>query len=469
MPTTLKPEQINQTALVQQDKSNIVAGDVDIEQLSLVYYKDRHLTINRLLNSGGSIRLKDIIPRVQQIDLFYSIFTPVIYCELQCVDSVDDLHGSGDQDSSIDGEQYLYIQYKSPFLTTDQTTRLLLRVYAISDVSVSPTNRSRSYTIYATSPEAIDNAAVTVYRSLRSKSGDPGTSISDIVPRILSQDLKTTKPVDIEPTTGIVDQYLYNLYPLEAIDYLRHIATTANRSSGMYVFFEKADRYVFRTLEDLFEKGQSAGPVASYVFDTLGNTAMETDLYSRVLVYKQPTFVDNYAKIVSGGISNHVNSFDLITGKYSSITYEHSKSRTQNKYAEPADRGRNNSDQFLQQFSQGTYSKYIVEAATDRRSDLARKLANQQGYGLELAQNIVQISVYGNSAVTIGDVIDLSLIVPTSATREGDRLEQPTVTRRDSGNYLISKARETINVSSRPQLLQSFELIKGQFLTGRQI
>lgn len=465
MVVRLSPETGLYTKLVQQDSSNALAGDVDIEQLSLIYHAPKGLTVEKYINNPSKYYTKDIVPRVQQIDLYYSIFTPTIYCELQCADAIDDLH------NEIEGEEYLYLEYKSPIYTVGDSIRLLFRVYKISDVLAAPNNRLRTYKVFATSPEAIDNATYTVYRSLRTRAGEQGTSISDIVPVILSSDLKTTKTIDIEQTTGIVNKYLANLYPLQAVDYLRQVATTTTRKTGSYVFFEKPTGYVFRTLEDLFDRGQKQGPVASFIYDTIRQTDHGVDDYVRPLAYNEMSFIDNYSKIVAGGFGNEVNNLDLITGKYTTTKYDHGRSRTSATYADPTDRARHNTDQFIQSYTSDTYSKYIVSAATDGITDginnLAEKLAHQQAYALELAQNITQIAVHGNSKITIGDVINLSVTSPTSATGIGDRVEEVSIVKKTSGNYLISRCRDIIKISARPSHLQSLELIKGQFLIER--
>lgn len=462
MPTQIRPERAGNTTLVQQDQTNILPGDVDVETLIVIRYPQKGLTVDTIIKPNN-LNTKDIMPRVQIVDLYYSIFTPTIYCELQIYDAVDDLH------NQILGEEYIYLQYKSPVYEAADSIRLLFKIYKISDVTTLPNNRARTYTIYAASPEAIDNATINVSRSLRTREGEAGTNISDIVPTILSSDLKTTKKIDIEPTTGIVDKFLNKLYPLEAIDYLRQIATTSSKKTGSYVFFERPDGYVFRTLEDLFSKGQKKGPVASYIYDTIGNSDFEIDRYSRIIVYNEVSFVDNYTKIVSGGFANEVNNLDLITGIYTTVAYDHTKSRGSATYADPTDRAMHNTDQFMDAYKNKTYSKYIVSAATDGINNLAQKLASQQAYALELAQNIVQMSAHGNSKVMIGDVLDISILKPTAMTVDGDKNVEPYQAKMISGKYLIARSRETIRISNRPTHLQSFELIKGQFLIERTV
>lgn len=463
MISTLTPERAGTTTLVQQYQTQAVAGDVDIEQLSLIYYRSKGLTVEKVITNQNLYKVKDFLPRVKQVSLFYSIFTPTIHCELACEDAVDDLH------DQILGEEYLYLQYKSPIYNHSESIRLLLKVYKISDVSATPNNNLRTYTVYATSPEAIDNVTVTLYRSLRTTAGERGTTISDIVPVILSTELKTQKPIDIQPTTGITDKYLANLYPLEAIDYLRQVATTASEKTGSFLFFERPTGYVFRTLEDLFNKGQKQGPSASYIYDTIINTDHNIDQYNRVITYNEASFIDNFSKIALGGFANEVNNLDLITGKYTTVTYDHNKSRTSAIYADSTSRGYHNNPSFVEAYKNYTYSKYIVSAATDGINNLADKLAYQQAYALELAQNIVQVAVRGNSKIMVGDVISLEKIKPIGTTILGNRIDEPRFDKQTAGNYLISRLRDTIMVSSRPSHLQSFELIKGQFLQERPV
>ena len=78
-------------------------------------------------------------------------------------------------------------------------------------------------------------------------------------------------------------------------------------------------------------------------------------------------------------------------------------------------------------------------------------------YANKLTQNITQIHVYGDSDVTVGDMIKCSF----PSTVESD--DTTGVSRLDSGNYLVAKLCHIIINSDRPQHTMSFELIKGGF------
>lgn len=460
MPTQIDTRKLTkQTAAIVGPAEGAIAGGVNIEQIALIRYPKRGLTFEKFINSSD-LDVVDLIPRAKQIDIYYSVFDAAIHCEIQMLDSVDELQNP---ETLILGEEYVAIQYRTP--TSDESVRLLFRIYSIGDLVTLDNNKSRTYTLYAASPEAMDNAALSVFRRLKTNAGEDGSRISDIVSTIVKTDLKSEKPVRIEPSSGLVNKYLLNMYPLEAIDYLRQIAVSSTRPSSAFVFYESPTEYVFATLEQLFADGLDNENVPSYLFDTIRHTDHDLPINNRALAYNQVVYVDNYTKLVSGGLSNVVLNLDLITGNFTNTKYNHLEKQGSFQFSEKAEQGYRNTEEFVREYVDDIpLSKMIVSSATDTTTNLALKLANQQAYALELAQNVMQLYVYGNSDVRIGDVIRLDVVAPDGTPPTEDE-EQP-IRRSElvSARHLITKLRDTIKISDNPQHMQSFELVKGHFL-----
>lgn len=460
MPIQLDTNRISkQTGTIAGPADGAIAGGVNIEQIALIQYSRRGLTLEAF-DTKSNFKTVDLLHRAKQVDIFYSIFSNVIHCEIQIVDSINQLQNS---DDPIIGEEYVVLQYRTP--TSNDSIRLLFRAYSVTDITNNDANKSRAYTLMCVSPEAIENAARTVYRKLTTDTGDDGSRITDVIQNILSTDLGTDKPITIEPSSGIVNKYLLNMYPLEAVDYLRQCAVSTNRESSSFVFFERPDGYVFTTLEEIFAQSSQYKNVPSYIFDTIKHSDHSLPINNRALAFNEAQYVDNYTKIVNGGISNAVESIDLITGKFDTTLYSHLQSQDTFKYAESADRGYRNTKEFVQDFVEDIpSSKTIVVAATDNSTNLAKKLARQQAYALELTQSIVQMSVYGNTEVMCGDVINVDVISPNGTPPDVNEEQQVERAVAISSRYMIAKLRDTIKISDNPQHIQSFEMIKGHFL-----
>jgi hypothetical protein len=86
---------------------------------------------------------------------------------------------------------------------------------------------------------------------------------------------------------------------------------------------------------------------------------------------------------------------------------------------------------------------------------IAKKLGILKQYIEELTKHIIQIYVYGDSDITVGDMIkcNFSDITSFDNTTGLDRI--------DTGNYLVAKVRHCILNQDRPQYNMSLELIRG--------
>ena len=402
--------------------------------------------IDIVLMSDDQERAYSLMSQCVGFDVYESILSPVMFAELAIADSTGLL-----QNFPITGGEYVKLSFKTP-QNKGAPSQYLMRVNRIENKQVNESNRRITYTLQCVSAELLTNSNSLVTFSVES-------TISDIINNILSNDLQTAKPRFIDPTVGIERLLITRMTPLQAIDYVRQRAVSNQYQSSSFCFYENRKGFHFTTIERLIEQGarevEDRTTDKIFFFDTSRKDSAENVTMRNILAYNQMQFADTMSEIRSGGLSNQVQQFDIITGDVTRVTYTDNIGADQFRQSSSTSASRR-STSFTANHGRSTTVTRIIPARSDRpATDLAERLSKSQAYAQKIAQNIVQIHIYGDSDITVGDVIECRF--PSGA----DDRANAGMSRLDSGNYLVSKVRHIILNTDRPQYTQALELIKG--------
>ena len=411
---------------------DIIPGDIQILKVQLT-------------NEAGT-KTYDMMNQVKGIELYESILSPVIFCELVVQDSIN-LH----QNFPIIGEEYVSITFKTP--KHPKTVTYLLRVNKKHNLKIFENNKMATYSLQLMSAEVVKNSTRFVTKKYEN-------TIDNLISQILSAELKTIKPIRIDKTVGIEKGRITRMQPFKAIDYLRRRAISNEYQSSSFCFFENRDGYRLTTIEKMIEDGNMALDKAktsnkTFYFDTNRKDKVENVTMRNILAYNQIAFTDTVSKLQQGGINNKVSSFDLLTGDLRSCVYDNTVGERVFKKTED-NASPMNSATFINNHKNSTAkTKFVVMSSDKPQLKLPEKLSILQAYAQKVTQNIVQIHIYGDSEITVGDMIKCTFpSADSSDSKKG-------VSRLDSGNYLVAKVRHMIINSDRPQHTMALELIKG--------
>ena len=424
-------------ALSSNNKSpgnDLQPGDIDLQRVILT-------------NEAGT-KTYDLMHQVKGIEIYESILSPVIFCEMSVADSIG-LH----QNFPIIGEEYVTITFKSPKFPKSVT--YLFRVNKKFNLKITDNSKMATYTLQMMSSEVIKNST----RYVTKKYED---TVDKLVGQILSQELQTIKPIRIDKTAGIEKGRITRMQPFKAIDYLRRRAISNEYQSSSFCFFENRNGYHFTTIEKMIEDGNKALDKAktsnkTFFFDTNRKGSVQNVTMRNILAYNQIAFTDTVTKLQQGGLNNKVNSFDLLTGNIEQRTYDNTQGegvfKTPDEGSAPM-----NTQSFTNNHKRTTAkTKFVVMTSDKPQLKLPEKLSILQAYAQKVAQNIVLIHIYGDSDITVGDMIKCTF--PAATTADNDK----GISRLDSGNYLVAKVRHIILNGDRPQHTMALELIKGSF------
>lgn len=422
------------------DKEQFKPGDCQITKITLY--------------SDDGQRQADIRNQVRSIDIYESVMSPIMYCEISMNDSNDLL-----RQFPIITEEYVEIEYKLP--ASENPSKHKFHVKSIKNVNPNSQQKSKTYTIVCVSMEMVNNSKTRVdarFGGYRDKNNVlHGNEVHTDIERILKEYLQSEKTYEFEICKGIDELLVTRIQPFRAIDMLRRRAISKTYESSSFCFFENKRGYTLSTLERLFDKGK--GVVGDKIFwtDTDTGNDVAQNMYRNILGYKQIHFADSIEKMNQGGFHNKVGSLDITTGKYTLTSYDDSKESDKFKSIEDTALGENSSF-FTKKHANKTSKTLLMVAASDRAENfLPQKVSMLQAYTQKLMHSLVRVHVYGDDQITAGDVIECHFPTATGTT-EKDHKED----RLQSGKFLVSKVRHIlINSEGRQKYTMSFELIKG--------
>lgn len=401
--------------------------------------------IDIILMSEDQQRAYSLISNAATIDIYESILSPTMWCELTIADSSGLL-----QNFPIIGEEYVKIVFRTPG-SSGEPAEYLMRVNAVLNKQANESNKRMTYTLQCCSAELITNAKLSVTLT-------ESSNIDAIVKRIVDEYVETEKPLFVEATDGIEDVRITNLSPYQAIDFLRQRAVSNRYQSSSFCFYENRKGLHFALIEKMLEEGarivESGNTDKIFFYDTARKDSLESVTMRNIIAFNQIQFGDSISQVASGGLNNEVQEFDLITGDLRTVTYTDNIGADEFKSSSSTSSGTHTTS-FTRRHGRETTVTRTRTTRSDRPLiDHAEKMTKLQAYAQKIAQNIMQIHIYGDSAITIGDVVELKL---PSAVDTGTDSGEARLT---SGSYMVSKVRHMILNNDRPQYTQALELIK---------
>jgi hypothetical protein len=410
---------------------NIRPGDIDL--------------IDVVLMSEDQQRAYSLISQAVTLDIYESIMSPVMWCEVTIADSMGLL-----QSFPILGEEYIKIVFQTPGWK-GAPAEYLMRVNAVTNKQATQNNKRITYTLQCCSSEMMTN----VQRTVTLRETD---TTANIIEKILKDELRTNKQIYIERTAGIEEILLTRVSPFSAIDFLRQRSVSPTYEASAFSFYENRKGYWFASIEKLFDYGkkqvESGNHDKIFFYDTSRKDSIEDMTMRNILAYNQMQFGDSLTQVQSGALNNQVQNFDLITGDIQRVTYTDNLGADRLQSTSDTSAG-GHTTSFTRSHGKTTPKTRLITTRSDRpETNIVDRLTRTSAFAQKIAQNITQIHIYGDSDIQVGDIIECRF--PSGVDTDNDS----GLSRLDSGSYLVAKVRHMILSGDRPQYTQALELIK---------
>lgn len=269
--------------------------------------------------------------------------------------------------------------------------------------------------------------------------------------------LNSQKTLYAEKTSGLHTFVMNNITPFEAIDQVRMQAISQKYEGSAFVFFENSRGYHFKSLEGLIDEGIKNIGDKYYIQTALAHVDVTGSKWRNILAFKAiPNVNQTVARTIGGG-KNLVVRLNIKTREYEEFTID----------AQRLDFVRLNEGSFTSSLvSQEDINKddgaiRVVQYDPDKENHSGADKANKLPYYLtHFLNTVVQITTYGDSTVSVGDVI-------TCEIPEHDGLPVGTETRpyvnsstMVAGNYLITKCRHILTFNEKAEYIQALEIVR---------
>lgn len=412
---------------------DIIAGDINI--------------IDITMSSIDGNRKYNLIKQCISMDIYESIHAPAIFCELNINDSARVY-----QEFPIIGEELISISFETPSNPGTPTT-YIFHVNEVKNKIINENQKTMSYTLQCVSPEIMTNAIEFVDK-------DFDDTVSNIVKNIMEERIKTKKKVEVDKTIGVDKYHIFNLEPFRAIHSLIPMALSDRYLSHSYVFFENRNGYQFTTYEKLIEQGKkqlSKGlSDKQFFYDAVRKERIEDVNIRNIIAYNQLSATDTISKLRGGGYIGTATSINFQTAGQRQSVYTGNIGLDNFQTLDENGAAQNSTGNIRagSKTKRPTAYNLLPIFSSRSKTPLTEAFASRQAYIQYLTQNITQIHIYGDSEITVGDVINCKF--PSAGSFDDDT----GVSRLDSGNYLVTHVRHMIINGDRPQHTMSLEIVK---------
>lgn len=409
-------------------------GSVDIKKLDLI------------TGVGEPVSL---IKLARDVDIYENIFQPYIACEIIIADAI----GLANKFPNMQ-EMKLEIEFSVPGY---KSTKLK---FAITDRQGEETvgaDKAKVYRLVGMSEE-MDSPEVKgiIPEGVRGKSNGQ-KNYGELVGVILSDVIKTKKPITIEQTKGLREIDLNNLKPFQAIQYLRRQALSVKYQSHSYVFFENVNGYHFVTMEKLFDEGKKRIGDKIFMYDGAVDLDVTGSNFRNILKKETINIGKGLQQEVMDAFNAVVWFLDVETMEYKKVD----KKEKDFNFVLLDDKGFNSGTLRRNQNESARGTAAFKLGKNEQFEEDAEKIAALQVFTPLLLSNIQRIFVYGDPSLAVGDVIKCNL--PDIDGLTGRKTEY---SKSESGNYLITKLRHCIKLGGTPLYGQALEIMKPGFGQG---
>jgi len=440
-----------------------------------------------LISSAGIAA--DISKVIVEINIFEDIFANALTGSIIITDTnnlVDNM--------PLIGQEYISLKITTPSMKQDAID-FTKNVFCVFEISRTPaSNSSEIIELKICSPELLRN-----HRTRVSKAYEE--TADQIVKSVMENEkyLNTKKDLFLEPTLGIRKILSPSFHPFHLIKQLTRESMSAKNDSPHYLFFENIKGFHFRSVQSLYEDGIQGefhygdkGTDESYS-EGVSGAGKIVQSYKRILQLAIPSKNNSLFDIKGGMLGSKLIMHDIYNKKYQTSTFSYFDDHDTYPRLEESSSPKYNNVLIDDENTVGNFtdsrihlhptsvttddkdSQYIklppptvdelVEQGVDRglaRAAVAEEekrveedpdfmsnradkwLLQRQQRIHELSSGmIINMTVHGNTTLTVGQVIDVSL--PTfGVDHEGTR-----ISKHQSGLYLISKVRHTFDVLTK--------------------
>lgn len=406
--------------------------------------REGQFKLNEFVLSAPGDRTIGLAAICSRADIFESVLEPTVIGEFIIADKV----GVFSHFNFL--EQKINISFTTYEENEDASVEY--EFYPISvDPAVSlPDDKGIVYKLTCVSKEALKSTQIKNAPLVRQKT--PSEKIVEALLGILDTD----KNYFFEETQGLHAFNFTEMTPFEAIDQVRLKSMSKNYNGHCFLFYENSKGYHFKSFESLMDDGKKKIGDKYFMQFPAGELNIQASKWRNILGFKVvQTGNQNVTRAIGAG-KVLVKRKNLITGQIEDFQIDQKKldfvRLNENSIS---------SNATTQKEAEENESniKLVYYDPTIEESDSANAEVVRPYFMAHLLNTVAHITIYGDSTITIGDVIAAEI-----PEHDGLTLGEENPYRKSSeivsGNYLVTKCRHILNFNEGAQYIQALEIVK---------
>ena len=389
-------------------------------------------------------RTLKLAPYCARADIYESVLEPTVIAEFIIVDKV----GMFNRFNFL--EQKINIDFTTYEDNKDGNVNYTLYPISVDPGETLPDDKGIVYKLTCVSRESIKSTQIKNIPLVRKKI--ESETIIDALLRLV----ETDKKYFFEKTQGLQACNFTDLTPFEAIDQIRLKSMSANYNGHCFLFYENSKGYHFKTFEGLIDDGKKKIGDKYYTQVALADVSVTGSKWRNILGLKVIESGNQNVTRLLGGGKVLIKRKNVITGAVDPFTVDPAR-------IEFISLNKGSISQSLTTKNELSKDEGRIELVyhdpTVETAEQAEARSLRPYYLAFLFNQVAHITVYGDTTVSIGDVITCD-IPEHNALTLGE--ERPYVESNEvlAGNYLVTKCRHILSFNEGAEYMQALEVVK---------
>lgn len=420
----------------------------------------------------------DISKLALEISVFQSLTEHYLQCEVLMSDATALFNSfEGDRQNGVqggfNGGEVLVLTYKTrskdlPFKTH------FFGVYEIAERQRLD-DKIETYVMNCVSAEAYRTATRKVSRAF---GGTGGNLISNMVKTLVDEfvydqeikdlhrnyqqvlNVRIAKEVNIDPTNGSQRYVIPNMTVDDTIKFFAKEADN-NNHIPYFMFYENSKGFNFKDLNNLVqqEPKERYVYVSTNVKDDNNDSETKIEDYQKIISYTVLRNTNILGNGKAGLFRSKVINLDILKKNKSEYNFRYEKEfsnfNTMQKWKIPGDTPDNGVIYMMQTRIGHDVCCPVFEPENHLPKRINQFIPRRQSYIRHVFNQLMEVSVVGNSELDVGDVINLELPNPTTLGKADKKQDKYL-----SGNWLITKIRHKFAGDSGSEFTTILECVK---------
>lgn len=409
--------------------------------------RDGQYYLNEFNMTAPNGRLINLIPVCVRASIYESMLSPMVIGEFQIYDA------KGILNHFVFDNEVITIEFNTNKDNDESAIRYQFHPITVEPAVLTPDDKGIAYKITGITYEAWQSA------TLRNTPLPRANIECENMVKAYLNILESPNPKGyfFEKTRGLHAFNFTKKTPFECIDEIRaEFAMSQEHNGHAFVFFENKYGFVFKSIEQLIKEGKEKIGDKYFIQSTLANLDVTGSKWRNILAFKMvQNGNESIARRIGAG-KNLAKLKNMTTGDI--VDFDTDPTRLNFVVLNDGSISSTLTAANKINKDEGNLAEIPFNPEVEN-AERAEKKNHLPYYIKHFLTTVAQITIYGDSTITVGDVITCDLPEYEAMTRGEDKpgVQSNPIT---AGNYLVTKCHHILTFNERAEYMQALEIVK---------